>query len=261
MNSKNALTLLLITVSTFVFSQNKKELTVDFGITSVHYKMRSLNDYLQDSNYFYPPLYEATNVRRQINRGTLLSLTFKYQLFDAVSFGINSNFNYSQLKIPLSLVFEPFPGYPDSNITNYGQNNLSASSISIAAGSEFFIHKLLGFGNSKYRLLNKIEISAQVFCGVGYSKFADRASFNSGTFKFREARSTDFYGKFELGTGYRMGGTLKSVFGVKMGYQYLQTNDLKTAYDKTLTYGSNPSRNVSLDFRGIYYGIYLKIGK
>jgi hypothetical protein len=74
-------------------------------------------------------------------------------------------------------------------------------------------------------------------------------------------KSTGFQGKTELNIGYRFGKTIFTDVGFNVGYQFFKTSSVKNYAGSNIYPDNDGKRTVNLDFSGLYYGIYLKIGK
>ncbi len=244
------------------FSQKPRELSLEISYGGLNSQLESLNDYFQDSGAFYYKLYEESNVNRQINNVTQYSIGVNYQITNALGFGINIDHIFASLKIPTSLTFEPYPGIPDSNSTYYGLSLLRISSIGISGASQIFFNKHLNFGESRLKIIRSLELYTRLSCGVSINRYEKRSSFHMADFSQIEYKSKAFQGRAEIGIGYRFGKSIFSVIGMKVGYQYLKTGNVRNYSNSKLSYGNvSEPKFVSLDLSGLYYGIYLKFGK
>lgn len=244
------------------FCQQPKELNVEISYGGLNTKQESLNDYFQDSGEFFYKLYEESKVNRQINNVAQYTIGVNYQITNALGFGINVDHSFASLKIPTSLTFEPYPGIPDSNSTYYGLSLLRISSIGISVSSQIFFNKHLNFVESRLKIIRSLELYTRLSGGISFSRYEKRSSFNMADFSQVEYESKAFQGRAEIGIGYRFGKSIFSAIGMKVGYQYLKTNNVRNYSDNRLLYNTlEQPKYVSLDFSGIYYGVYLKFGK
>jgi|GEM_PF-2862626 len=176
--------------------------------------------------------------------------------------------SWGNLRISILYYIDYNSGYPGYFVdTLFGSNRINCNSKSIGISSAVYISSLLHFESKK--ILKHLEFTANLKAGVGFIQFENRSYLafqknpDNGAYSKRiNATSTNFNGKMELALGYRTKGSFFSVVGAKIGYQTIKTNQLDFYSSGELEYYTNPNfKKLSLDFSGIYYGIYVKIGK
>lgn len=245
----------------FVFSQNPKELSVEFSYGNVNAEIQSLNDYFQSEQFEGQP-WEISSEERKIKEVQNVSFGLNYQISDAISFGVQLNHSYSSLLLPLSITFEPEPNFPEYNYTITGVHFFRVSTIGFLGGPQIQINKFLRFIDSNSMFLENMEICAKFLGGVSANSFEERYNFEMYEGLGSQFKSMAFQGRAEIGIGYRFGKSIFSVIGMKVGYQYLKTGNVRNYSDNRLRFNTiEQPKYVSLDFSGIYYGVYLKFGK
>ena len=110
---------------------------------------------------------------------------------------------------------------------------------------------------------NRLHFGVELNAGIGFSKISSDLQPPHGVAEKKEYlsyNSQDFQGKIGLKVEYDI---TKSLFfttiGFKGGYQYFTTKAVKDRLDNE--WNVNNKHPISLDFSGVYFGIYLKVGK
>lgn len=251
-----------------VYSQNREDLSVEFGVNKMAYRMSELNDYLKDPKNFTPFTYPtAPNKGREIKSGNDFSFGLNYQPFNCASFGVFTGYQIAEITTPVYLEFEVDPTLPNTVLSGFDE--LKVSSTSFGLMNKFYLSKFLGLGERRFTGLKSVEINTQVRTGISIGhyenlsfvnfdgQYADNIDFNRATYK-----GIGFIGKIQFDIGYRFGKTFFSVIGVNLGYQFLKVNDLRNHSESRLAYNTEETvKNISLDFGGFYSGIFLKFGK
>jgi len=249
-----------------LLAQDKHNLSVEFNVNRANYKMESLNSYLGDTNYF-PSMFYGKDLEGNIKSGIDYNLVLSYQPFNFIDFGIFSNYQYSSIRRQKEFAFGT-PPYPTYVVE--GTNSIEVNALSTGLSTRLYINKLLHLDQSNSQFLKKLQLSIGFSGGLGFSTLIDReTSYISGTpnnnsndGKKFQYKATDFQGRTELGIGYKIGKSLFSDVGFKIGYQFFRTSLLKNASGSSVYPSGYPkTQTINLDFSGIYYGIYLKIGK
>jgi hypothetical protein len=203
---------------------------------------------------------------RTIKNGMDYNLVISYQPLQFIDFGIFANYQYASLRRPLRWIYQPDPIYPDSTLLFEGTNYIETNAFSAGLSTHLYINKLLHFDQNKSKILKNLQLSAGFMGGVGFSTLMDRSAIYyqayHGDSKNYQYKATNFHGRVELGVGYRLGKTFFSDVGIKIGYQFFKTSELKNYVGSYLhPSGIESTKGVQLNFSGVYYGIYFKIGK
>lgn len=255
--------LVLIVYNTVCFSQNKNEFSVEFNVNQNSFKMGSLNSYLLDTLDFYNEnnAYQSRLSDKKFTKGLDFNSSINFQISETFGLGVYVNGISSSIDLPMKLIFEPYPGFPDSNIVIDGVNKLAISAIGFGISSRLNLNKLLGLQKSQYTIVKNIDFCTRLMFGGSSTKFEDRIFLGAEVRQYSYS-SQSFHGKVELALGYRFYKTFISAVGFKVGYSYLKTGNIINSSGSNLMYGTmDKQRSVSLDFSGTYYGIYLSIGK
>ena len=248
-------------------SQNKNELSVEFNVNQTDYNMKSMNNYLKDTVYHFDPFFYGRNQTNTIQTGIKYNLVINYQPFNAVSFGVYTNYKSASIDRLLGYVYHDFDN-PSDSIVFKGTNKIDVNALSFGLSSNLYLNKLFRIDQNTSKFIKKLQCSFGIMGGIGKSTFNDRALvYNQfGEYKKLQYKSTDFQGKAELDLGYRFGNDFFIDVGIKGGYQLFKTSAIKNYDGAALVSASldpnyNNPKPVHLDFSGLYYGIYLKIGK
>lgn len=244
-----------------VCAQVKNELSVEFNVNRFNYNMKSLN-YYTNLAYILSPQWYGTDCKK-IENGFDYNLYVKYQIHDFIGIGMFANYQFSSIRRPMRYVYTdqeyPFDSDP---IVFDGTNYVEVNAISFGFSSSLYLNQLFHLDESSSKFLKNVQCSITLIGGLGLSNMIDRFKIYKWSSEvMTHYKSTDFQGKTELSIGYRFGKTIFPDAGFKVGYQFFKTSDLKNYTGYNIYPDNDGKRAVHLDFSGLYYGIYLKIGK
>jgi hypothetical protein len=141
-------------------------------------------------------------------------------------------------------------------------NDFYAESFGIGYTSTWYLSDLLGFDYSEKAWVRRTHIGVEVNLGVAYSS-AIYESFdeeNVRAVRYETEANADFQGQFGISAHHNfVQNRFFSGIGLRAGYQYLKTRDLRFK-DGTYWEVRNAER-INLDFSGFYAGAYIRLGK
>jgi len=268
----------IISLITFVFAanvmaQDKHDFSIELNVNGTNHEMGLVNDYFTKDPYFpYTSVTKRNNHLNSLNFGLDYTLGINYQPFHFMDFGVFAN--YQSATIKRSFTYEDYPdpsSYPDSSITRDGKINTQVNALSLGISSNIYLNKIFHLDRINSIFLKKMIIFIGLKGGIGYSTFNEQASnyyySTNTTYDYTnfQYKATNLNGRAEIGIGYPIyNKSFFSSVGFKIGYQYFKTSPVKN-YAGTYLYHNddynNPDAKVSLDFSGVYYGVYLRIGK
>lgn len=246
-------------------AQDKHDFSVELNVNRANYKMGSLNNYLNDTNAFSNDFYGARS--RNIKSGMDYNLFLNYQPLNFMDVGVYINYQSAFIEMPIRFIFEEEPPFEDYVVE--GKHEVNINAIGTGVSANLFLNKLLNLDQRASSALNKIQIAVGVLGGVGFSNLisqkntyiVDNPNSNPNNVITYSYNSKNFTGRTEVKLGYRLGKVHFFDVGIKCGYQFFKTSELKNYAGYTFNSSQTNGKAVNLDFGGLYYGIYLKIGK
>lgn len=239
----------------FLYCQDENLLSFELGYGINAYKMEDVNRYYIDSLAAKP---ENDLLRNYVEKGQYFRIGVNYKPVNWLEFGLNGNYLFS------SLESSPWEEYFDSEIGqevfSKGYYELKIVAVGFGIGSAFHFSEFLKSNeNSK----NRTRLGLELNCGVSFAKVSTTQviktfqNFQSiGRYYARET----FQGQLGLKAEYDFTITpIITSLGLRAGYQFLRTGVVRDAAEQE--WKVNDEHPISLDFSGIYFGVYLKIGK
>lgn len=251
------LTAIFVLLNFGLISQTKNELSVDFSVNRQHFKMEEMDEVLTDTTIYLPNQYKSD--LKTINSGINYSLMVKFQPIEFMNFGgfigFQQAYRNSDFQFDIS--------FPEEQ-TIYAINRINVRSLSYGFVSELHLGNLLNFDSSQKTFLKFFQISIPMYFGFAQSRgeeqinYGENSNFQNVDYMF--SANANFYGKFGLKLGYQvLQRPLRLNIGLEGGYCFNKSSDVKRFNNSTSVNWKNSSYN--LDFSGVYYGLYLKIGK
>lgn len=247
-------------------AQKLGDFSVEYGFNLAQFAMNTAKEYVRtDSTYnpFYPN--QKKSFFNDLSTGFHQTFSTHYQISNFLAIGIATNYQCSNL-------LRTFPhttsiSGPDENGNykiNEGRIENKTESFSVGLSSQLYLNKLLHFEKNKSPILQKITASFGVKGMFGWAKFKEKMSIENypfGNWSYRfDTQNFNFQG--ELALSYPL--FRKNLFanaGIKIGYQYFSTPTLKNIVDEAIYTNGEPKKEVNLDFGGLYYGVFVQIGK
>lgn len=230
------------------WTQNDHKLSFDFGYAFQDFSLTALNQlYVDDSELrnFY-----SQTVTQPITAGSHFQLGINYSPKPLFDFGIYGSyqFGFSQTEEAFWLI----------NKSRKVTKELSADAIGVGISTSLYVSQLLKF-HEKQNAWNKFHFGLEINGGIGFShasmeRFSEDFYVMEGYYK-----SHDFQGQMGLKTEYDLSQSpIATALGFRIGYQYYRTKNITESRD--VPWAQNVSR-IPLDFSGVYFGMYLKIGR
>ncbi|MEX1192951.1 MAG: hypothetical protein WEA99_13365 [Brumimicrobium sp.] len=158
---------------------------------------------------------------------------------------------------------------PDLTVTyveGYHKNQINSCNIGVSA--TIYVNQLLKL---KYHneFFKRLDFGLELKGGVGFSKYFSEthyATFSPIGIGSATRKANGFQGQLGFNFEYSYIKTpIISSIGIRIGYQFYNTsileNQLGYKWGDQKYEWSSAEEPINLDFSGIYYGIYLKIGK
>lgn len=239
-----------------------KLFNLELGVNRHHYKMDDLNERF---------------VQRAIDSDTMLltqHLTRGFQVQARTSFRLHRLFD-----VGLSLGYQN--GKTEHNPRAYIQTDYTPGVFPFAIydsiegiygvkthgftgglSSSFYFSELLNF-SQKENWMNRLGLALDFQLGYAFSRVSVYngwpGSMNQYANYYREYESQSLFGQLGFKAEYDLlRSDLLAAIGVRGGYQFYKTGAVKTITDIEWRVDGEPMR---LDFSGLYFGVYLKIGR
>jgi len=236
--------------------ENKNRLSFEFGYGINGYSMGKLNEFYIDSFAAKP---NVAVLKDKITTGQQFRLGLYYKPIGLFDFGLYGSYQYGNSKNGLSLTETNEFGLTVQE--HIGTFKSRTEAISAGISTTWYISHLLKF-QKKQNFLSRLHIGVELNGGIGFSKiiFDTRFPTLEQTFYDANFSSQDFQGQGGIKVEYDF--TKSPIFttlGIRFGYQYFRTQTLKDRLNRDwVVNGQHP---INLDFSGLYFGTYLKIGK
>lgn len=250
-------TLLFLSLAAISQVQFNNRLSFEFGYDQNRYAMTDLNRFYIDS---FASKTNPKILEDHIESGQSFRFALQYRpvgLFDVGLYGI---YQYGERNSNPEFIETDQSGMVVGRYqTNY---QLSTQALSVGFSTNIFISHLLKLEDNSSVFISGSQISIELQAGTSFSKvIADfqnthRPMFSSYSF----LTSQDFQGAAGIKYSYALtrNNFITSV-GFRVGYQYLKTETVKDRLgDAWIVQGSHP---INLDFSGLYYGLFVSVGK
>lgn len=240
-----------------LFSQTKGAFTMDYGISVANFTMTSPEKYIAtDTTYKYGGPRPVSGRFNNLSFGLAQDFSVIYQPYRYLDVGFTSSYQFSKYKNEFS----------DPNVVGDVFNRINSMSGGVVAN--LHLHTLLHFEQNTSVIMKRLNLTIGIKGLYGRSEFHESSrvlevsnDFSNDWKNFRY-QNNHFLARAELNIGYTLfHKTLFSVIGLKIGYQYGKTGELKNYNDQNLKMQDKSGETVRLDFGGLYSGIYVKIGK
>lgn len=247
---------LLVFFPLVCFAQKQNKLSFELGIGKNNFSMHDLNQFYVDSFAVKNEMLD-----KGISIGNQFFLGIKYRpknsLFDIGFYG-----NYQNGKTA---------GRPKQIITDDLGNQIGMKEIDFILKTEaiglgisncWYISHLLKFQEKENKILNRFHIGLELNAGIGFSRasldFRDTELVGGSTYNYFISR--DFQSQVGLKFEYDyLKSPIISSIGLKVGYQYFNTQTLKDRNGENwFVQGNTP---INLNFSGVFGLLYLVIGK
>jgi|SRR5690554_175450 len=248
----------LLVLSNIAISQEGyPKISFELGYNHQHTDMTKFNHHL---DLIKTDLVKLDNRINYVNNYTLEIKVKPISLFD---FGLY--FGHQQITL------ERFPIQkklnPDLTTTDVqGYHNNKITSLDIGIASTLYLNHFFKIDNKIFR---EINFGLDIQAGIGFSKYYSEthvATFNPMNVSAAIRKANGFQGQAGLSFEYPF---FKVPFitslGVRVGYQFYNTSSLEDRFgvkwgDSNYEWTS-ADEEINLNFSGIYYGVFLKIGK
>ncbi|PHR49969.1 MAG: hypothetical protein COA32_02210 [Fluviicola sp.] len=243
-------------IPVIAYTQEKGALGVEFSANRNQYSMDEFNESVDNVNS-NSSLILTSNEFSEITSGMGYGLSINLQLSDYFNVGVYGDYFLGKSENEFMYISGGEFGTPID--TSYWTRHFEVNSLILGLKSSFFISKSAFW--KKYDWLSNVESTIDV--GVGYS-FSSSIFYNiikdkvMGTGK-EINKVTGIHLKSQFKIGYIISkNTHFSSIGLKIGYQYLQTSQLKGG---EFSYFFSEENAPRLNFSGLTAGIYLTFGK
>lgn len=246
-------------------AQDKHDFSVEFNVNRTNYNMKNVDGYLADTIAF-PPFYFGNGSYDKIRTGFDYGLTMNYQLLNFLDLGVMLAYQESEVSRLYNQSYTD-PYDPSLSYSYDGRTDFKTSAVTVGLSTNVYLNKLLHLDTKDSKFLQRLQWAIGVQGGVAFNAF----DFSNGlypqinlinypnrlTYHFT---AKNIHGKVEMKLGFKfVDKTLFSCVGLKVGYQLLNTATGKDGFGVPLKYGDD--QTVKMNFSGLYYGVYLKIGK
>lgn len=255
---KKIVIILVLLLPAMSFSQDsfKKKLSFDFGYNFHAYEMTDLNrDYVDAfASQTNPPILEEG-----ISSGESFQLGLQYRPMGLFDIGLMGTYQYGERGSNRDNIFTDASG---NTIRQDLDFSLRTEALSLGVASSFYISHVLGFHDNSHSFLNHLNISLELQAGMGFSKVKidSQSSSNPLVSSAQNFTSQDFQGTVGIKSRYEITGSdLLYNIGFRIGYQYLKTGNVENRIgNEWVVLDGDP---ITLDFSGLYYGVFVGIGK
>lgn len=245
---------ILTAVSNFSLSQ---KFTAEFGFGHNQYAMESVNRYYMDSFAFQP---QYNLLHEHIRTGKQVHVNMAYRPSGLFDVGLYASFQQGGTKgFPVHREIDLW----DNSITYHrGCLELKTQALSFGLLNTWYISHLLKF-QEKETTLNRVHLGVELMGGLGLANASIDASYP--TIETHEPERFMFTAKsFQCQFGLKIEydfikNPIITSLGIRGGYQYFRTANVKNRSDEEwIVLGNYP---INLDFSGLYFGVYLKLGR
>jgi len=238
-----------------IINAQKNKLSFDIGVGKNSYKMEAINKFYFDSFSIPNRIFD-----KNINKGQNIFINLKYQPYMFFDIGIYGNYQYGEINYTKELILTDM--YGDSEIY-IGKHNLKTEALSFGLINSWYINEILKFQNKESKFIQNSIIAIELNAGVSFSKVSFDfiyPSLKTASAYYSFSSLNDFQGHVSLKYEYvYMKKPIISIIGLKVGYQYIVTKNVKDKYNEIWIVKEN--KPINLDFSGFVYSIYLSFGK
>lgn len=243
-------------VSVAAYTQKKGALGVEFSTSHNQYSLDEFNESV-DNAHSNSSLILTSNEYSEITNGMGYGLSINLQLSDCFNVGVYGDYFLGKSENEFMYISGGEFGTPID--TSYWTQHLEVNSSILGLKSSFFINKSAFW--QKYDWLSKVESTINVGIGYSFSQFIFYNVIRDKTMGTGKEinKVTGIHLKSQFKIGYIISkNTHFSSIGLKIGYQYLQTSQLKGG---EFSYFFSEENAPRLNFSGLTAGIYLTFGK
>lgn len=250
-------TLLLLSLAAVSQVPLNNRLSFEFGYAQNSFEMTDLNRFYIDSiaSKTNPKIFE-----NHIKSGESFRFALQFRPAGLIDFGLYGMYQYGKSTWNPEFAETDLSGMvTDRYVVNH---TLRTEALSVGLSTNVFISHLLKFEENSSAFISGSQVSIELQAGTCFSKvIADfqnshRPMFSSYNF----FTSQDFQGAagFKYSYALTRNNFITSI-GFRIGYQYLKTETVKDRLgDDWIVQGDYP---INLDFSGLYYGLFVSVGK
>lgn len=234
---------------------NYPKVSFDMGYNNQFVKMKTFNQYFIDSNFI-----KFSGIDETFKQLHNFNLAFRVRPKSIYDIGLLIGFQDG------FIVDKPTLKGLDDNLNLFfteGYSKLSVQSLNIGLVNTFYIDRFFEF-QSEINILNRIDFGIDLL--IGYSLTSVTNEFHNTTvdpisISLADWFTNDFYSKIGISVEYLLfSETISCTIGFRTGYQFLKTNTMADRLEDE--YIKMPYvEPINLDLSGLFYGVYLKIGK
>ena len=260
---KPYLPFLLFFLPIFVFAQNKKDIFYNFEYTIGSGKMEMMNHFLADTGYFNGSKY-STPPTNTLSKTHGFELEIGYQPFHFQDFSFGFSYSFCDIHRTPSITIED-PVYPGQFVSYFGHYQLKLSRFHFLMGSQTHFDKLFHFDENTSQFMQRLKLAGVYQIGLGKVQFLQEEYFQD-PFAFNLpllGNAINLNGQLACLLGYQLNkGTIVNSIGLKLGYNFNFSKNLKDAADRELIYyqGLAPVP-MKLDFSGWFIGLSFAVAK
>lgn len=240
-----------------VFEAYSQKIIGEIGYGHNQFSMESINRYYMDSFAFQP---QYNLLHEHIRTGKQVHINLAYRPSGSFDVGFYGNFQRGGTKgYPVETEYN-FWGFPVSY--HRGCLELNTSAFSFGLSNTWYISHLLKF-QEKETTLNRVHLGIELMGGYGFTSIETDLYFPSledYERVFTKHTAQAFQGQFGLKIEYDfIKNPLITSLGIRGGYQYFRTGNVKDKVNEEWVVLEKYPMN--LDFSGLYFGVYLKLGR
>lgn len=256
--SQISIVVLLLLFSNVAQSQNDyPQIYFEVGYNYQQTKMKQYNNHID--------LIETDIFKLDEHLGSVnsLMLALKYKPKLIFDFGIYLE-KQSQTLDRYPMQKQLNPDLTVTYVEGYHKNQINSWNVGVSA--TLYFNQFFKFHND---LFKRIKFGLELKGGVGFSKYFSQThytTFSPVGIGSVTRKANGFQGQLGFNFEYSfIKSPIISNIGIRIGYQFYNTSTLENQLgykwgDQEYEW-SSAEEPVNLDFSGIYYGIYLKIGK
>lgn len=250
--------IILLSFSLALKAQNSlSKIFFEVGYSQQNVKMENLNRYFIDSFAF-----KINDLSSHIEKGQNIYIKFKIRPKSFFDIGVFIETQSSKVTSkPILKTLDE-----DLNlIMTEGLYSLAIRSTNIGIANTWYLNQILRF-NRENKFLDRLDFGLDALLGIGLpyvvSEFHNTAV-KPISISQSKWYSKDLFGKIGISLEYYfLKKTIFSSLGLKAGYQFYKTKTLTNRLGRNWEAPEYAVyKPINLDFSGLYYGIYLKIGK
>lgn len=262
-------------------AQDKGSFTFEVEANRIHYnQMESLNSFLRDTTDVNTSIWFGNDyINDTLVKSSIYGVSLSYQPLNFIDFGVYSRYqsNKFERRFELAGLTSGDPNFNPEYVIARNVQIVQTTSFSVGCLTNVYLNKLFHFDKHSSDFLQNFQLAIGLKGGLSFNRFEVKngsygvqlMTFNGnqniealGSYMNQtDFRSTSFNGVAELKIGYRIiNSQLFSMIGIKAGYQLSGSSIPKDKTERTYNFASN-KEELKLNFSGVYYGVYLTIGK